>query len=277
MSERRRILKALMAAGLWTAVAPFDVAWAQKKAGKKKPAASEKKLDEQPIIAASSDLLPLLEDIVRGFEGGGRVRIIVSAADRLYSQIQSGEASFEMFLSADETLVTQLIEADKTEGEGDVYAIGRLAFYVPAKSPLKADNYLSDVRTALRDGRLQLFTIANPDTDPYGRLAEDVLRQKLVWDEIQPLLAIGEDVSQTAQMAASGVGQAALVAYSQSGQLMSARGGKCVLVSDSLCQSLSERMVLLKNASATTRRFYRYMLSDRVKGTLRRYGFLAPD
>jgi len=48
-------------------------------------------------------------------------------------------------------------------------------------------------------------------------------------------------------------------------------------VSDSLCPSLSERMVLLKNASATTRRFYRYMLSDRVKGTLRRYGFLTPD
>ncbi|MDR2711472.1 MAG: molybdate ABC transporter substrate-binding protein [Burkholderiales bacterium] len=264
MSERRFILKALMAGGLWAVAAPFDVARAQK--------------SEPPTIAASSDLQPLLSEIAKGFEDETRIklRIAVGAPRRLYSQIRD-DAPFEMFLSADELLAKQLIEAGKTDGQGDVYAIGRLAFYAPSGSPLKADNFLADIRPALRDGRLQRLMIADPEADPYGRLAEEVLRQKQVWDEIQAILEVGDDISQTAQMAVNGAGQGALVAYSQAGQLMTARGGKCMLVSDSLYAPLKERMVLLKNAGDATRRFYRYMLSDKAKGSLKRFGFLLPE
>ncbi|MDR2173927.1 MAG: molybdate ABC transporter substrate-binding protein [Burkholderiales bacterium] len=271
--KRRTVLKMLAAGGVWMTAASSGIARAQ---SRRAPASEEKKI-ELPTIAASSDLQPLLTEIVGGFEAETqmKLRIALGTARSFYSQILEG-APFEMFLSSDETLVTQLLDAERTEGRGDVYAIGRLAFYVPSESPLKADNFLGDIRSALRDGRLQRFAIADPEVDPYGRLAEEALRRKLVWEEIQPLLAIGSDVTHAAQIAISGAVQGALVAYSQAGQLMVARGGKCSLVSDTLCAHLRERMVLLKNASDITRRFYRYMLSDRVKTTLKRYGFLIP-
>ncbi|MDR0250832.1 MAG: molybdate ABC transporter substrate-binding protein [Burkholderiales bacterium] len=274
MSEKRRtVLKMLTAGGAWMAAASWDVARAQSR----RTDVSETRKTEQPTIAASSDLQPLLAEIVRGFEAETqmKVRVTLGTARHFYAQILEG-APFELFLSSDEALVTQLVDTGRTEGRGDVYAIGRLAFYVPSESPLKADNFLGDIRPALRDGRLQRFAIADPEADSYGRLAEEALRRKLVWEEIQPLLAIGSDVTHAAQIAASGAVQGALVAYSQAGQLMVARGGKCSLVSDTLCAPLRERMVLLKNAGDTARRFYRYMLSDRVKTTLKRYGFLIP-
>ncbi len=273
MSEQRRIiLKMLTASGLLATAAPFSLVRAQKK----KAAAKEEKV-ELPTIAASSDLQPLLTEIVRDFEAETRLklRIALGADGHFYSQIQEG-APFEMFLSADEALVTRLADTGKTEDRGSVYAMGRLAFYTPSGSPLKADNFLGDIRLALRDGRLQRFVIADPGVDPYGRLAEEVLRRKRVWGEIQPLLAIGEDVAQAAQIAVNGTVQGALIAYSHAGRVMAARGGKCVLVSDTLCEPLKERMVLLKDAGDTARSFYRYMLGGKARESLKRYGFLVP-
>jgi molybdate transport system substrate-binding protein len=260
----------LTAGSLWMTATLFNVARAQK-------VVKEDKTVDLPTVAASSDLQPLLTEIIRGFEAETqiKIRVILGAESRLYSQIMEG-ASFEMFLSSDERFAIQLAEAGKTEGQGDVYAMERLAFYVPSESLLKADNFLGDIRLALRDGRLQRFAVADPKADPYGRLAEEVLRRKLVWEEIQPLLMIGEDVAQTAQIAASGAVQGALVAFSQAGQLMAARGGKFMQVSDTLCEPLKKRMVLLKGAGNTTRRFYRYMLSNKARESLRRYGFLIP-
>ncbi|MDR0250419.1 MAG: molybdate ABC transporter substrate-binding protein, partial [Burkholderiales bacterium] len=252
MSEQRRtVLKMLAAGGVWMTAASMGVAQTQNR----KVAISEEKKFELPTIAASSDLQPLLAEIVSGFETETqmKLRVALGSASSFFSQIMGG-APFEMLLSSDEALVTQLVGFDRTDGRGDVYAIGRLAFYVPSGSPLKADNFLGDIRPALRDGRLQRFTIANPEADSYGRLAEEALRRKLVWEEIQPLLAVGNDVAHTAQIASSGTVQGGLAAYSQAGQLMVAGGGKCVLVSDTLCAPLRERMVLLKNASDTTRR-----------------------
>jgi molybdate transport system substrate-binding protein len=260
----------LMAGSLWMTATLFNVARAQK-------VVKEERAVNLPMVAASSDLQPVLTEIVRGFEAETqmKIRVVLGSEDRLYSQIMEG-APFEMFLSSDERLTAQLVEAGKTEGRGDVYAMGRLAFYVPSESLLKADNFLGDIRLALRDGRLQRFAIADPQADPYGRLAEEVLRRKLVLEEIQPLLMMGEDVAQAAKIAASGAVQGALVAFSQAGQLMAARGGKFMQVSDTLCEPLKKRVVLLKGASKTTRRFYQYMLSNKARESLRRYGFLIP-
>jgi molybdate transport system substrate-binding protein len=271
--QRRTVLKMLTAGGVWVAATSWGVARAQNR----RAAASEERKTEPPTIAASSDLQPLMAEIVGGFEAETqlKLRVALGTASSFYSQILEG-APFEMFLSYDEELVTKLADAGRTEGRGDVYAIGRLAFYVPSGSPLKADNFLGDIRSALRDGRLQRFAIADPEADSYGRLAEGALRRKLVWEEIQPLLEIGGDVTQVAQIAIGGTVQGGLVAYSQAEQLMIARGGRCSLVSDTLSPPLRTRMVLLKNADDTTRRFYRYMLSDRAKTTLKRYGFLIP-
>ncbi|MDR0769900.1 MAG: molybdate ABC transporter substrate-binding protein [Burkholderiales bacterium] len=272
MSEQRRfILKTLTAGGLSLVAAPFGFALAQ---GRR---AVERRV-EPPMVAASSDLQPLLAEIVSGFEAQTqmKIRTVLGAEGRFYSQMLEGGAPFGMLLSADEKLIAQLPNTDKTARRSDVYAIGRLAFYVPSGSPLRADNFLGDIRVALRDGRLQRLAIADPQVDAYGRLAEEVLHRKQVGEEIQPLLAIGDSVAQAAQIAVGGNVQGALVAYSQASQLMAARGGKCMLVSDTLCAPLRARMVLFENADDATRLFYDYMLSDRARAVLRRYGYLIP-
>ena len=42
-------------------------------------------------------------------------------------------------------------------------------------------------------------------------------------------------------------------------------------------EPLRQRMVLLKNVSATAERFYRYMQDNAAREIMRRYGFALPN
>ena len=53
-------------------------------------------------------------------------------------QLQHG-APFEVFRSADEGYVRRLVEAGHAEGEGVLYAVGRIGLFVATGSSIKAD------------------------------------------------------------------------------------------------------------------------------------------
>ncbi|MEO8543856.1 MAG: molybdate ABC transporter substrate-binding protein [Betaproteobacteria bacterium] len=232
---------------------------------------------DAPAIAAASDLKYALDEIAAKFQHdtGAQLRISYGSSGNFTRQIAQ-DAPFELFLSADEAYVFQLAAQNRTLDRGVLYASGRIVLFVPLGSTLKPDAQLADLRVALADGRIARFAIANPEHAPYGRAAMQALQSAGLWEQIQPHLVLGENVSQAAQFAVSGSAQGGIFAYSLALAPAFATRGQYVLLAQSLHQPLRQRMVLTRKAGNTARAFYRYLQQDAARVVFKRYGFLLP-
>ncbi len=230
-----------------------------------------------PAIAAAANIKFALDDIAKNFtaETGKQVNISYGSSGNFVAQIQHG-APFEMFLSADARYIDELKKAAVIQDDGVLYAVGRLALVAPKTSPLSLDESLKGVKALLAAGKLERFVIANPDHAPYGEHAREVLQKLGLWDELQPKLILGENVSQAAQFALSGSTQGGIVALSLAmAPQFQAMGHYVVLPSD-LHGSLEQRMTLLPKAGDTAKRFYQYVQSDAARAVFSQYGFGLP-
>lgn len=232
---------------------------------------------EVPVVAAAADLQFALPDIAAQFtrETGQELRLVFGSSGNFRRQIEDG-APFELFLSADQSYVDALVREGRSVDAGVVYAVGRLALIVPRGSPVAVDPQLRGVARALADGTLHKFAIANPEHAPYGRAARQALIRAGLWQAIEPKLVLGENISQTAQFAVSGAAQGGIVAYSLLRSKALAGRGEYALLPASMYDPLMQRMVLLNNAGATARAFYRYLQGPEARTIFDRYGFEAP-
>lgn len=230
-----------------------------------------------PTIAAASDLQFALESVARQFtaETGEQVTLVFGSSGNLARQIVEG-APFELFLSADESFVEKLKSAGLTRDGGALYALGRIVLFAPTGSPLSPDAELSGLGRLLASGRMKRFAIANPVHAPYGRAAEAALKAKNLWQPLQSVLVLGENVSQAATFAAGGDAAGGIVAYSLVLAPALRARGTYALLPESLHPPLRQRMVLLKRAGVTATRFYDYLRQPAARETLRQFGFAAP-
>lgn len=232
---------------------------------------------DHPTVAAASDLKFALEDIAARFRSDTRreVRLSFGSSGNFFRQIEQG-APFQLFLSADEGFVLRLHEAGKTEDRGVPYATGRIVLFAPHGSPLQLDARAAGLQAALAGNRIRRFAIANPEHAPYGRAAEQALRKLGLWDALQGKLVLGENVSQAAQFAGGGSAQGGIFAYSLALSPGVAKLGRHVLLPESLHQPLRQRMVLIKGAGETARRFYAWLQQPAARKILTQYGFALP-
>jgi molybdate transport system substrate-binding protein len=232
---------------------------------------------EIPAVAAASDLQYALADVAGAFSRatGLSVKLALGSSGNFTRQIIQG-APFEVFFSADEDYVRELAERSLTLDRGVVYATGRLALYVPEGSPVKADPDMNDLAAAVADGRLRRLAIANPDHAPYGRAARAALVRKGIWDKLQGRLVFGENISQAAHFARSGSVEAGLIAQSLVISDPMARGGSAALLPREWHPPLRQRMVLLRGAGETARRFYAFVQTAPARAAFERYGFELP-
>ena len=229
------------------------------------------------MIAAASDLQFAIAEAAESFRSasGREVKLSFGSSGNFARQIEQG-APFELFLSADEDFVLGLAAKGLTEGEGALYAVGRLVLFAPHGSPLAADEELSGLRAALKRGEIARFAIANPEHAPYGQRAVEALRHAGLWEEIEDKLVLGENASQAAQFAALGGAQGGIIPHS----LALAPGlkplGTFALIPAAWHAPLRQRMALIKGAGETARSFYAYLQGPQGRAILRRYGFLLP-
>ena len=231
-----------------------------------------------PTIAAAANLNFALTEIKDRFarERGTPVEVVFGASGTLTRQIQDG-APFELFLAADEEFPAQLAAAGLTRDAGIVYAVGRLAIFAPAGSPLTVDARLDGLARLVTSGQEGKFAIANPDVAPYGRAAEAVLRKRGLWDAIRPRLVLGDTIAQAGQFATTGNAIGGLVAYSLVLSPGVAGRGKYAVIPESDHPPLRQRMVLLKRAGTTAAQFYTYMQGAVARDILRQHGYGVPD
>ncbi|MCL1147155.1 molybdate ABC transporter substrate-binding protein [Shewanella sp. 10N.261.52.F9] len=227
-----------------------------------------------PAIAAASSIKFALDDIAKQFadETGRNVRISYGSSGNFVAQIRNG-APFELFLSADERYITQLAKAQQTPDQGVIYAVGQLAIAAPKSSPLPLDANLEGVKQFLEAKQLKRFAIANPDHAPYGERAKEVLQKLGLWQDIQPNLVFGENVSQAAQFAVSGATQGGLVALSLAVAKPFKARANYVVIPQEYYTPLDQRMVLTLKAGETAKLFYTYLQSDAAQAVFADYGF----
>lgn len=232
---------------------------------------------EAPVVAAAADLRFALAEVAEAFarDSQREVRLTFGSSGDFSRQIRQG-APFQMFLSADEQFVLDLAATGFTVDDGLLYAVGHLAIIVPMGSPLKADGTLADLKAALDDGRLKKFAIANPEHAPYGRRAEEALRQAGVWEAIADRLVFGENAAQAAQFAIGGDTQGGIVAYSLALSPSVSKRGSYALIPAAWHRPLRQRMALVKGAGETARLFYRFMQTPSARVIMGRYGFALP-
>ncbi len=232
---------------------------------------------DMPIVAAASDLQYALTEAARAFtdRSGRSVKLSFGSSGNLSRQIVQG-APFEVFFSADESFVQDLSRRGMTEGDGALYAVGRLAVFAAAGSPVKADPELHDLVAAEADGRLLKLALANPEHAPYGRAAREVLIHKGLWSRMQTRLVLGENVSQAAQFVLSGSAQAGLIAYSLVLSESVGKRGSYALIPQEWHQPLRQRMVLIKRAGPAAREFFGFIQTPPARDIFARYGFAIP-
>jgi len=232
---------------------------------------------EVPNVAVAANLNFAMPEIAAAFKSrtGREVKLAFGASGNFSRQIREG-APFELFLSADEANVRFLVEAGRTEGEGTVYAVGRLSLFAPAASPVQVDPELAGLAAALKVGAVRRLAIANPELAPYGKAAREALQRKGLWDALAGRIVLGENVNQTAQFALTGGVEAAFIPYSIVVAPNFKDRGRSVVVPESLHEPIRQRMVLVKGAGETARGLYDFVRGPEGRAILERYGFDFP-
>lgn len=238
------------------------------------PRAQEQKPSHELFVAAAADLSSALKDIGDAYEkkSGVKLRLSFGASGALTQQIHNG-APFDVFFSADMDYPRELIAAHEAESDSLYqYAVGKLALWVPADSPL--DPQQSGINI-LFDSSVKKIAIANPQHAPYGRAAVAALKHAGIYDRVTDRLVMGENISQAAQFVESGNAQAGFVALAHAVAPAMQGKGKYWVVPADYYPPLAQGAVLLSHAQhkPEAEDFLQYIKTKEVEEILRRYGF----
>ena len=233
---------------------------------------------EPPIVAAAASLRHVFPEMIRAWTetGGTPPGVSFGSSGNLYRQIVQG-APFDLFLSADEEQALKLVRAGRTDGEGMVYGVGRLALLVPRHSRLALDASLEDLGRAIDDGRLRRLAIANPAHAPYGRAAREALMRTALWPRLGDRLLLAENTAQAVQFALARGADGGLVPYALALVERVSREARHVLLDASMHPPVAQRMVLLAPAGAEARALFRFLAGPEARRIFQRFGFTAPD
>ncbi len=216
---------------------------------------------ESLTIAAASDLSPL-ESLFKKYFTGADLTFSFASSGTLARQIEGG-APFDVFLSANETFMNQIVKKGKVDRDAvQVYAVGRIGLWSKSGQIQSfADLKLPQVRA---------IAIANPQLAPYGAAALAALGKAGLMPELQPKLVYGENIRQTMQFAETGNADAAILAWS----LIYDKGG--VLIPDELHPPLRQVAAPIRRKGGKTKlgeEFVRFLLSETGRGIFAQHGF----
>jgi molybdate transport system substrate-binding protein len=226
--------------------------------------------DGSIVVFAASDLQPVLPEIVRLFEerGGGRVIVVPGSSGNLATQIRHG-APADLYLSANETFVDQLIELGAIDGSTRiVYAVGRLALVSAGGVPLPG------AIESLRSDSYRVIAIANPDHAPYGVAAREALTADGSWPAVASRLVFAENIVQAYQFVASGSADAGIVALSLA---LAAGNRPYTLVDEALHAPIRQTggVIAGRPNAVAAGEFLRFIAGPDGQEVLARFGFEA--
>jgi molybdate transport system substrate-binding protein len=229
-------------------------------------------------IAAAADLQFALEDLSRQYRAAYpqvQTQIVYGSSGNFYAQIRNG-APFDLFLSADLEYPRQLAQQGLAAPQSlFTYAVGRLAVWVPAQSPLDVARLQMKV---FEDPAVKHVALANPAHAPYGKAAEAALRHSGVYDAIAGKIVLAENVAQTLQFVQSGAADVGVVALSLAvAPAVGSRGRYWEVPLDAYPRMWQGGAILTRaQYSSAANAFRAYLTSAAGRQILQQYGFSLP-
>jgi len=230
-----------------------------------------------PNIAAAASLRYSLDEIAVRYAKatGTHVKLTYGSTGNLVHQIQSG-APFEVLFAADDRSVKRLAAAGKTEGEPVIFARGELSVAAPKGSPVSVDSELKGLGAALAAGKVRHVAIANAETAPYGRAAEEALKHAELWQQVKPLLVTGENIGQTATFVSTGAAEVGFIARSLAVSAELSTGIVSAVVPASWYQPINHGLAVMSDASYEAKAFVDFVRGPQGREVLEANGFAVP-
>jgi molybdate transport system substrate-binding protein len=225
-------------------------------------------------VAVASNFAAPMERLAPLFqkESGNTVKMAVAASSKLYTQITKG-AAFDVFLSADEEMPKQLMQAGLAVGGSRfVYATGRLVLW--SAQP----DLIDEKASVLNKGNFNNLAIANPLYSPYGVAAKETLTKLAMWNSIQRKLDKGDDLAQTYQFVAAEKDDLAFVALSQVMRDGKITSGSAWIVPPEMHNPIRQSAVLMTGAKdpVAAKAFLAFLKSAKAQAVMRGFGYEFP-
>ena len=223
------------------------------------------------VVAAAANLTGAFQELSRRFSERTGIRVILSfggTAD-LAKQIENG-APFDIFAAADSAHVEALEQKGLlTPGTRALYARGNLVLWLPTGSTINVER-VED----LKRKEVERIAIAKPDIAPYGQATVETLRALKMWDQVEPKVVYGMNVSQVKQFVSSGNAEAGFLPRA----LVKPGEGKYIEISEELHRPIDQALGVIKASQKqdAAHRFADFVLSPEGQLILREYGYKPP-
>ncbi|MEO0445953.1 MAG: molybdate ABC transporter substrate-binding protein [Verrucomicrobiota bacterium] len=227
------------------------------------PSALPVSAEEIRIATASNFALPL-RDLANRFEerSDHKVTLALGSTGKHYAQIRLG-APFHLFFAADAE------RPERLEQEGFTlpntrfsYAWGKLILWSPQPDVVDSQG------NVLETMDFRHLAIANPRLAPYGRAAEEILRARGSWEDLQKRLVRGENISQAFHFVHGEHAELGFVALSQ----VQERAGSRWIPPDDLYAPIEQQAVQLR-AHPGAEAFLTFIRGEEAKACIQSYGY----
>jgi molybdate transport system substrate-binding protein len=222
-------------------------------------------------LACAADLQPVMPTLAAAYQRATGVHLVTAfgSSATLAQQLANG-APQDVFLSADTIHPQQLIAAGVALGPAPTpYARGVLVLWARTDSPLQPLSL-----DTLKDSRLTRLAIANPAHAPYGLAAQQALQSLGLYTQLQPKLAVAENIAQTAQFAESGNAQVALISLTIASSEHFRSLGSFVRIPTDAYPTIQQAAVILKASKqpALAKAFLSWLTSPAIQQQLKSFG-----
>ena len=233
--------------------------------------------DRTLTVFGAADLRYAMEEVVNSFKKNhptAKIETIYGSSGRAYAQIRNA-APYDLYFSANIEYPERLLRDGHGIGDATPYAIGRVVLWQRKGGKLD----LSKGMEVLRDPSIRRISIANPEHAPYGVAGMESMKTHGMWEELQPKLVMGENISQAAHFIASGAADVGIIAYSLALAPEMKQLGEPFELIDAKDHNPLRQGYMITNYGADhprSRTFADFVESEEGKAILKVYGFEVP-
>ncbi len=229
---------------------------------------------DSTLVAVASNFTKPMTEIAESFEKatGHSAKLSFGSTGKFVSQIQNG-GPFEILLAADETAPALLEkEGYVVSGTRSTYALGKLALW--SATP----GYVDAEAKILKTGSFKHIAIADPKLAPYGAAAVDYLTKQGLLEKTQPLMVLGENITQTQQFISTGNAELGFVALSQIIENGKIGSGAGYISPSNHYATIRQAVALLKNGAENPAAIalLAYLKSAPALAIIQKYGYDLP-
>jgi molybdate transport system substrate-binding protein len=218
-------------------------------------------------VAVAANFTDAANEIAQVFKEktGHEAILSFGSTGQLYTQITQA-APFEVFLAADDERPAKAVdEGFAVAGSQFTYAIGTLVLW--SRDP----DRVQGART-LKGDDFAKIAIANPEAAPYGAAAVQAMQALGVYDQLEPKIVQGNNISQTLQFVETGNAELGFVALAQVAQN---EAGSRWVVPEDLHQAIRQDAVLLKTGadSEAAKAFVEFLNGPEAAAIIKDFGY----